>query len=200
MESLPDGDITILLKRVAAGDVLAKDQLAEAVYAELRRIAGRLMTHERRDHTLQATAIAGEAYVNLIERHERNWQNRAHFFAVAAQSMRHLLVDYGRRRHALKRQGPNAAVPAEPPGGDGAPSYDEILAVNEVLDRLAAIDPRQARVVELRYFGGLTEEETALVLQVSTRTVKRDWAVARAWLYAELTRGSSAPIPPPSAD
>jgi RNA polymerase sigma factor (TIGR02999 family) len=190
MDSTPAGDITVLLKRLAAGDELATERLAEAVYAELRRIAGRLMTRERRDHTLQATAIAGEAYVNLIEQRERNWQNRAHFFAVAAQSMRRLLVNYGRRTRALKRGGPHPPPASDLRGADTASSYEEILAVNEVLDRLAALDPRQARIVELRYFGGLTEEETAEVLQISTRTVKRDWAVARAWLYAELTRGT----------
>ena len=184
MESPPPGDITILLKRVAAGDELATERLAEAVYAELRRIAGRLMTRERRDHTLQATAIADEAYINLIDQPERNWQNRAHFFAVAAQAMRRLLVDYGRRTHALKRSGDAADVPS----AEVQSSHDEVLAVNEALDRLSAIDARQARIVELRYFGGLTEEETAAVLQISTRTVKRDWAVARSWLYAELTR------------
>jgi RNA polymerase sigma-70 factor, ECF subfamily len=189
MSSPPPGDITILLKRVASGDELASERLAEAVYAELRRIAGRLMTRERRDHTLQATAIADEAYINLIDQPDRNWQNRAHFFAVAAQAMRRLLVDYGRRTHALKRSGVRQSEDDAIQNAEAAP-HDEILAVNEALDRLSAIDARQARIVELRYFGGLTEEETAAVLQISTRTVKRDWAVARSWLYAELTRAS----------
>jgi RNA polymerase sigma factor (TIGR02999 family) len=183
------GDITRLLQRVAAGDPSATERLADAVYAELRRIAGALMAHERRDHTLQPTVIAGEAYLNLVEQRDRNWQNRAHFFAVAAQAMRRLLVDYGRRRQTQKR---GAGVPhdpeGDPPTPGGAPPFEELLAVNEVLDRLGAIDERQARIVELRYFGGLTEEETAEVLKISTRTVKRDWTVARAWLYAELTR------------
>ena len=191
------GDITLLLQQVASGDTQATDRLAEAVYAELRRIAGALMAHERRDHTLQPTVIAGEAYLNLVEQSDRNWQNRAHFFAVAAQAMRRLLVDYGRRRQTQKRGAGVERVDVEPPAADSARPFEELLAVNEVLDRLAAIDPRQARIVELRYFGGLTEEETAKVLKVSTRTVKRDWTVARAWLYAELTR--RGPGSPPAA-
>lgn len=193
----PPGDITLLLQQVASGDAQATDRLAEAVYAELRRIAGALMAHERRDHTLQPTVIAGEAYLNLVEQHDRNWQNRAHFFAVAAQAMRRLLVDYGRRRQAQKRGAGVERVDVDPPAADTARPFEELLAVNEVLDRLHAIDPRQARIVEMRYFGGLTEEETAEVLKISTRTVKRDWTVARAWLYAELTR--RGPGSPPAA-
>jgi RNA polymerase sigma factor (TIGR02999 family) len=183
------GDITLLLQQAASGDSRATERLADAVYAELRRIAGALMARERRDHTLQPTVIAGEAYLNLVEQRDRNWQNRAHFFAVAAQAMRRLLVDYGRRRQTQKRgAGAVGHVDVDPPAADSARPFEELLAVNEVLDRLGAIDPRQARIVELRYFGGLTEEETAEVLKISTRTVKRDWTVARAWLYAELTR------------
>jgi RNA polymerase sigma factor (TIGR02999 family) len=192
------GEITVLLQKVAAGDQDATDRLAEAVYAELRRIAGRLMVNERRDHTLQATMIAGEAYVNLIEQRDRNWQNRAHFFAVAAQAMRRLLVDYGRQRRTQKRGGALQRIELDVAAVDASGAHEEILAVNEALDRLTAIDPRQARIVELRYFGGLTEEETAEVLQISTRTVKRDWTVARAWLFAELTREGGGSIPPPA--
>jgi RNA polymerase sigma factor (TIGR02999 family) len=187
MNPEPRGEITVLLQRVAAGDHAAGDRLADAVYAELRRIARRLMAHERRDHTLQPTVIAGEAYVNLVEQRDRNWQNRAQFFAVAAQAMRRLLVDYGRRRHALKRGG-TVRLESDVPGDDLSEAYDEMLAISEALDRLHAIDPRQVRIVELRYFGGLTEEETAEVLGISTRTVKRDWTVARSWLHAELSR------------
>jgi RNA polymerase sigma factor (TIGR02999 family) len=130
--------------------------------------------------------IAGEAYVNLVGQGDRNWQNRAHFFAVAAQAMRRLLVDYGRRRRALKRDAPIQRLESDVPGVDLSDAYDEMLAISEALERLSAIDPRQVRIVELRYFGGLTEEETAEVLGVSTRTVKRDWTVARTWLHAEL--------------
>jgi RNA polymerase sigma-70 factor, ECF subfamily len=197
MEPPSPGEITILLRRVAAGDDLAGERLAEAVYKELRRIAGRLMTHERRNHTLQATALADEAYINLVEQRDRSWQNRAHFFAVAAQAMRRLLVDYGRRTRALKRGGMFDRVDLEAPNPELSSSHDEVLAVNEALERLSAIDARQGRIVELRYFGGLTEEETAEVLQISIRTVKRDWAVARSWLHAELTRAAGDP---PTAD
>jgi len=182
------GEITVLLQRVAAGDHAAGERLADAVYAELRRIARRLMARERRDHTLQPTVIAGEAYVNLVEQRDRNWQNRAQFFAVASQAMRRLLVDYGRRRQALKRGGPVQRIETDVPGHDLTEAYDEMLAISEALDRLGAIDARQVRIVELRYFGGLTEEETAEVLGISTRTVKRDWTVARSWLHAELTK------------
>jgi RNA polymerase sigma factor (TIGR02999 family) len=195
MDASTPGDVTLLLKRVAAGDPDAAERLAEAVYAELRRIATRLMVHERRDHTLQATAIAGEAYVNLVDQPERNWQNRAHFFAVAAQAMRRILVDYGRRKRSLKRGGALQRVDQLDASQDLSSSHEEILAVNEALDRLTEIDPRQSRIVELRYFGGLTEEETAEVLQISVRTVKRDWAVARAWLHAELTRDGGGLAP-----
>ena len=188
MDTAPQGDITILLQRVASGDADATERLAEAVYAELRRIATRLMVHERRDHTLQATVLADEAYVNLIDQRDRTWQNRSHFFAVASQAMRRLLVDYGRRKRTLKRGGELQRIELDVPAIDPKGGYEEVLAVNEALDRLAAIDARQARIVELRYFGGLTEDETAEVLQISTRTVKRDWTVARAWLLAELTR------------
>jgi RNA polymerase sigma factor (TIGR02999 family) len=194
VEPPPRGDITLLLQQVASGDSRATERLADAVYAELRRIAGALMAHERRDHTLQPTVIAGEAYLNLVEQRDRNWQNRAHFFAVAAQAMRRLLVDYGRRRQTQKRGAGVEHVEADPPAADSARSFEELMAVNEVLDRLGAIDARQARIVELRYFGGLTEEETGEILKISTRTVKRDWTVARAWLYAELTRGGGANI------
>jgi RNA polymerase sigma-70 factor (ECF subfamily) len=192
MGAAPRGDVTVLLQQAASGDADAAERLAEAVYAELRRIASRLMAHERRDHTLQPTAIAGEAYVNLVEQRDRTWENRTHFYAAAAQSMRRLLVDYGRRRRALKRGGTLLRVDLDD-NDPGAIAFDEILAINDALDRLNTIDARQARIVELRYFGGLTEEETAELLQISTRTVKRDWTVARAWLYAELTRRAGDP-------
>lgn len=188
MSSDHKGEITVLLQKVAAGDRVAADRLADAVYAELRRIARRLMANERKDHTLEPTMIAGEAYVNLVEQRDRNWQNRAQFFAVASQAMRRLLVDYGRRRRALKRGGPLERIESDVPGDDLSDAYDEMLAISEALERLNAIDPRQVRIVELRYFGGLTEDETAEVLGISTRTVKRDWTVARSWLHAELNR------------
>jgi RNA polymerase sigma factor (TIGR02999 family) len=184
----PSGEITLLLKRVAGGDSGAGDKLAEAVYSELRRIAGRMMSRERAGHTLQPTVIADEAFLNLIDQPERNWENRAHFFAVAAQAMRHILVDYSRQKRALKRGGDLERITSDAVQLGTFSSPDDILAIDQALTRLNAIDPRQARIVELRYFAGLTEDETAQVLAVSPRTVKREWAFARAWLYGEMTR------------
>lgn len=182
------GDITLLLKRVASGDSQAADALADAVQKELRRIAARLMARETHGHTLQPTAIADEAFLKLIDQPDRSWQNRAHFFAVAAQSMRRILVDYARQKRALKRGGDLHRAPEDQDRAGAFSSLDDVLAIDEALTRLTAIDSRQARIVELRYFASLTEEETAEVLAISSRTVKRDWAVARAWLYTELTR------------
>jgi RNA polymerase sigma factor (TIGR02999 family) len=179
------GEMTLLLKRVVAGDYSANDRLAETVYLELRRLAAPLLSGERRDDTVQPTALANEAYTVLVDQPERNWQNRAHFLAVAAQAMRRLLVEHGRQMRRTAGWPRDHTDIARP--GDNR-IYDEVLAIHTLLDRLAAIDRRQARIVELLYFGGLTEDETAEVLQVSTRTVKRDWSVARAWLYAELAR------------
>lgn len=188
MSSPPSGEITRLLKQVSSGDEAASERLAETVYAELRRIAARLMAHERPGHTLQPTALAGEAYLNLVDQHQRNWQNRAHFFAVAAQAMRRLLIDYARSARATKRGGLLRRVELDGTERRDADPYEDVLTVHDALERLTAIDSRQARIVELRYFGGLTEQETAAALDISVRTVKRDWAVARAWLYADLTR------------
>src|SRR5438046_982047 len=149
------GEITALLKRVRGGDAGASDRLAEAVFADLRRIAKRLMGRERAGHTLQPTAIAGEAYLNLIEHSARNWENRAHFFAVATQAMRRILVDYARRKGAEKRGGYWQRVVQDAPQPVSTP-FDDVVAVHEALERLSGVDPRQARIVELRYFGGLT--------------------------------------------
>jgi len=143
------------------------------------------MAGERAGHTLQPTVLANEAWMNLTDGANRNWQNRAHFFAVAARAMRRVLVNYGRRRRSLKRGGAMHRIELadELPGtGD----LEEVVALDEALRRLEDIDPRQCRIVELRYFGGLTEEETSEVMGISLRTVKRDWQMARAWLFAEL--------------
>jgi len=146
------------------------------------------MASERQDHTLQPTAIATEAYLQLVDQRNRNWQNRAHFFAAAAQAMRHILVDYGRKKRSQKRGGTYQRVDLDQAAQIGIAPDDDVLELDEALKRLERIDPRQSRIVELRYFGGLTEEETAEVMNISPRTVKREWAVARAWLYAELTQ------------
>jgi RNA polymerase sigma factor (TIGR02999 family) len=144
------------------------------------------MRHERHDHTLQATALIHEAYVYLIGQQETDWQNRAHFYGVAAQVMRRVLVDYARMHGAAKRGGGEHKVRLDEALLMTAEQSDELVALDEALSRLAQFDPRQSRVVELRFFGGMNEEETAEVLGVSSRTVRRDWGVAKAWLYGQL--------------
>jgi RNA polymerase sigma factor (TIGR02999 family) len=175
------GEITQLLNG-ASGD---RERLADLVYAELRRIAGNIMSKERPGHTLQPTILATEAWFNLTDHNARNWQNRAHFFAVAARAMRRVLVDYGRRKRSLKRGGALARIELDTPVAMQT-DLEDVLALDEALTRLERQDARQCRIVEMRYFGGLTEEETAEVLGISPRTVKREWSVAKAWLYAEL--------------
>lgn len=161
------------------------------VYNELRRVAGRYMRGERPDHTLQPTALVHEAYLRLVGQREVAWQNRSHFFAVASRLMRNILVDHARARQAHKRGGQDQKVTfdeaLERAGGEST----DLLALDEALTHLAERDPRQARMVELRFFGGLSEKEAAEVLGISVRTVKRDWAVARAWLYREISRRSA---------
>ncbi|MDR3702040.1 MAG: sigma-70 family RNA polymerase sigma factor [Candidatus Sulfopaludibacter sp.] len=182
------GDITKMLNRSGVGGGQGVEDVIAMLHSELRRIAARLMASERRDHTLQPTIIADEAYLQLVDQHNRNWRNRAHFFAAAAQTMRHILVDYGRRRRSQKRGGRFQRVDLDQAERIGIAPDDDVLALDEALKRLEHIDPRQSRIVELRYFGGLTEEETAEVMNTSPRTIKREWAFARAWLYAELTQ------------
>jgi RNA polymerase sigma-70 factor, ECF subfamily len=158
------------------------------VYRELKRLAVYYMAHERRSHTLQATALVHEAYLRLINQNAVDWQSRAHFYGIAAQLMRRILIDHAKGRRRLKREGQRQRVPLEQvivPVNLGE-DPDELIALDDALTRLAALDPRQSRVVELRFFGGLTVEETAEVLGVSEKTVKRDWSVARAWLHREV--------------
>ncbi len=192
-DAAPDarGDITELLAQWKDGRKDALDRLVPAVYAELRRIARNQMRREREGHTLQATALVHEAFLRLVEQDRAQWENRAQFFGVAAQLMRRLLVDYARRRGAAKR--PVAITLDETllkPGFAAVPN-EEILAVHQMLDRLAALNVRQASVVELRYFGGLSVEETAEVLGVAERTVKLDWAMAKGWMKSHLNAGDS---------
>jgi len=188
MGSSPTGEITRLLNGARAGNPNDREQLAALVQAELRRIAARMMESERTGHTLQPTVLADDAYMGLVTQADRTWQNRAHFFAVAACAMRQILVDHSRKKHALKRGGPFERL--DDPGEVAANIQDPetVLALDQALTRLARKDARQAKVVELRYFGGLTEEEIAEVWNLSLRTVKREWSAARAWLFAELTR------------
>jgi RNA polymerase sigma-70 factor, ECF subfamily len=180
------GDITYLLNRLANGDQQAAAQLVPLVYDELRRLAVRRLRHERPNHTLQATALVHEAYMKLAAQRGARWQNRAQFFAVASQAMRRILVDYARTQQRTKRGGKQLRVTLEEVCVVSPEISEEILAVDESLARLEQLDPRQARVVELRYFTGLNTEEAAEALGISAKTVTREWNVARAWLYADL--------------
>jgi len=183
----PHGEITQLLARVRTGDEQANAQLAPLIYDELRRLAAYYIRSERPDHTLQATALVHEAYIKLVGQ-DIDWQSRAHFFAVAAQVMRRVLVDYARAAKADKRAGKLHRIPLESALVYAEEQSGELIALDEALERLGQWDPRQSRIVELRFFAGLSVEETAEVLGISTRTVKRDWSMARAWLYSELTK------------
>jgi RNA polymerase sigma factor (TIGR02999 family) len=181
------GEVTLLLKELKLGNKDALGQLVPLVYRELRLLAARYLQAERTGHTLQPTALVHELYLRLVQQDHADWKDRAHFLAVAAQLMRRILVDYARARAAAKRDG--MATRIEIAGFElsgEAPRTEEILAVDEALDRLAELDPQQTRVVELRYFAGLTIEETAEALGISARTVKREWAMASAWLRNEL--------------
>jgi RNA polymerase sigma factor (TIGR02999 family) len=180
------GDVTQLLADLENGQPAAASQLIPLVYEELHRLARQHMWHERPDHTLQPTALVHEAFLRLVSESERTWQNRTHFIRIATQVMRRLLIDHARARRAAKREGTLQRVPLDEPWLVTDDQSDELLALNEALDRLAAIDARQSRVVELRFFGGLSVDETAEALGVSPKTVKRDWTVARAWLHREL--------------
>ena len=182
------GDVTLFLVALQDAAPNASAQLMPLVYEELHRLARHQMRHERSDHTLQATALVHEAYLRLVNESDRTWQNRAHFIGVAAQVMRRILVDYARARRATKREGMLQRVPLEEPLLFTEQQSEELLALHEALERLAQIDGRQSRVVELRFFGGLTVEETAEALGMSSKTVKRDWSMARAWLHREVSK------------
>jgi RNA polymerase sigma factor (TIGR02999 family) len=185
----PAPDVTALLVAWTNGEEAARGRLMEVVYQELRRVAQRQLRRERLDHSFSPTALVHEAYLKLIDQRRAQWQNRAQFFAIAANLMRRILVDHARARRAVKRDG-GARVPLEDVElGVDAPDVD-LLALDAALDRLGAVDARQSRLVELRFFAGLTVDETASVLEVSAVTVKRDWALARAWLYRELRGGA----------
>jgi len=185
-------DITRLLHDLRQGRLEAEADLIRAVYPELRRIAAHCLRTERPDHTLQATALVHEAYLQLVGQFDKDWDSRAHFFAVAAQLMRRILVDHARNRKAQKRGGGNHRVELEDAMIISDDRLDEVIAIDAALEKLALLDPRQSKIVVLRFFGGLTEKEVATVLGVSPRTVKRDWNVARAWLSGELMQGGLA--------
>jgi len=180
-----------LLLAWSDGDRAALDKLIPLVYAELHRLAKHYMGREHVGHTLQTSALLNEAYLRLGNAHGVHWQNRAHFFAVSAQIMRHILVDFARARRNLKRGGGARQVTLNEGLVISPESGADLLALDEALDKLAGLNPRQSRVVELRYFGGLNEDEAAETLSVSSRTVRHDWSLARAWLYRELNTGAS---------
>jgi RNA polymerase sigma factor (TIGR02999 family) len=178
-------DLTELLLAAQAGSPQAVDRLLPLVYDELKTLAAGYLRAERADHTLQTTGLVHEAYLKLVDQSRTTWQNRAHFFGIAAQAMRRILVDHARRRRARKRDAGQPVTFDDELAG-AVPESDEVLAVDEALQRLAALDPRQARIVELRYFAGLSIEQTAEAVGVSPATVKRDWVSAKAWLQREL--------------
>jgi len=186
-------DLTGLLKAWAGGEAAALDRLAPLVYDELRHMARRYMRHERAQNTLQATALVNEAYLRLVDVQNVAWKDRVHFFAVAAQMMRRILVDAARARASAKRGGNvnkvnhSTAVNFDEIPDVGTPRGDELVAIDDALNQLAEFDPRKARVIELRFFGGLSVDETAEILKISPQSVMRDWKLAKAWLMRELT-------------
>jgi len=185
------GEVTQLLAELGQGATGVTDRLVHILYDELRQIARRHMRGERLDHTLETTALVHEAYVKLVGLDRMHWQNRAHFLAVAAQAMRRVLVDYAVGRRTQKRGGSRQRVPLEEVSPTSEQPLEVLLALDAALRRLEAVDGRLTRVVECRYFGGMSVEETAQALNVSVATIKRDWSVARAWLNREL-RGTHA--------
>jgi len=184
-------EIVSRLKEAGGSDRSSAEDLLPHVYDELRMLARRYLSRERPGHTLQPTALVHEAYIKLVDQSKVDWQGRTHFFAVGAKVMRHLLIDHARGKGRAKRGGGRQRVTLADgltPFGGRELDAEDLLALNESLDRLAELDPRQARIVELRFFGGLTVPEVALILEVSKRTVEGDWAHARAWLKRELSR------------
>jgi len=179
-------DVTLLLHSLNRGDSAAEAKLIPVIYDELRRLAAHYMRQERPDHTLQATALVHEAFLRLTRQKDVNWQGKAHFFGVAAKLMRQILIDHARGRLREKRGSGGQKLPLDEGLLLTEARSAELVAVDAALDRLAMLDSRQARIVELRFFGGLSVEETAKVVGVSPKTVKRDWSVARAWLYEDL--------------
>ena len=183
-------DITQLLEAHAVGDRKALDILLPIVYDELRRIASGRLKGERDDHTLNTTALVHEAYMKLANLNRMSWQNRAHFFAIASQCMRNVLVDYAVRKKAMKRGAGHKAMSLDQIEVSETSSVEELLVINDALQQLEKLDPRQARIVECRFFGGMSIDETAHALDISAATVSRDWTMARAWLSRELSNSS----------
>ena len=190
---MPDSQhVTTLIMSWRSGNQNARDELFALVYQELRRVAQNCFRLERPNHTLQPTALVHEMYLRLVASEPVRWQNRAHFFAIAAQTLRRILVDSARARTAGKRGGSQLKISLTSANGWEEPRDEDLLSLDEALARLAELEPRISQVVELRFFGGLTETEVAEVLNISTITVKRDWKVARAWLMTHLRRADSS--------
>jgi RNA polymerase sigma-70 factor, ECF subfamily len=187
MDSQPP-DVTVLLLQLTQGDQAAAERLMPLVYDELKRLARSYMRRERKDHTLQTTALVHEAYLKLVRQQATAWECRSHFFGIAAQLMRRILIDHARGHLREKRGGTQVILPLNEALAFSPEHSEDLLRLDEALNRLSKLDPRQGQVVELRFFGGLSVEETAEYLDVSPKTVKRDWAVAKAWLHGELRR------------
>lgn len=192
MKTARAGTVSELLVAWSQGDIDAREALVPLVHRELRRRAAAYLRRERRDHTLQPTALVNEAYVRLLGQHRASWQNRAQFFGVAAQIMRRVLVDYARERQAAKRPG-GIRITLDDAARVEPPVECELLMLNDALEALARLDQRQAQIVELKYFGGLSEEDVAAVLSLSRATITREWQSARAWLYRRMTKGRRTP-------
>jgi len=192
MASTSPQEITFLLRAWKDGDEAALEKLTPLVYQELRRLAHRHLARERQDHSLQTSALVNEAYLRLVNAQQVDWQDRAHFFGVSARLMRQILVDFARQRDSQKRGGAISVVALEDTPNQGADIAQmrsaDLIALDDALNLLVTLNPRHSQIVELRFFGGLTEVEIAEVLQVSERTVRSDWRVARAWLQRELSR------------
>jgi RNA polymerase sigma factor (TIGR02999 family) len=183
----PDPDVTRLLHRLAGGELQAADELWPAVYNELHDLAGRCFQNESAGHTLQPTALVNEAFVRLVGSDPGNWENRTQFLAVAARAMRRILIDYARRRRAAKRGGEACQVPLSDSNEPAICPEDDVLVLDEALEKLSGFDPQLARLVELRFFGGLTFDETAKSLDVAPITAKRMWKMARGWLLRQIS-------------
>jgi RNA polymerase sigma factor (TIGR02999 family) len=189
------GEVTALLKAWGGGDPIALERLAPMISHELRKVARHYMRNEREGHTLQPTALVNEVWVRLVDTTNVDWRDRSHFFAAAAQMMRRILVDSARARRSGKRGGPLPRVNLDDAArmeGIGSEQDRELVALDDAMNLLAQVDPRKVRMIELRYFAGLSVEETAEVLKISPRSVKRDWTFARVWLSRELRRGAAA--------
>jgi RNA polymerase sigma factor (TIGR02999 family) len=182
-----EADVTKLLSELAQGSQSAADKLVPLVYDELKRLARSYMRRERPDHTLQTTALVHEAFLKLAQQKSPRWQGRAHFYGIAARLMRQVLIDHARGHMRDKRGGEKVTLPLDEALAFSPEQSEELVKLDEALDRLAKIDARQSRIVELRFFAGMTVEETAEFLGISPKTVKRDWAVAKAWLHAEVS-------------